>query len=267
MTLEELQNKYLGKSVEFHSYGSGSYAQCVDWINIYINQVLDNKTKDYTEIIGTNAKDFNTKFDADDFEWIANTPTGVPQAGDIIVWNGRVGGGAGHVAIFLEGDVSSFKSLDQNWSRKEYVTLENHNYANVSGWLRPKNVQQMTTISQAELDSIRSARDQHYNDLQEEKKKVEKLTQDLKTSEERIGNLLTELERINNEDKSTSEQLLTAQHALKVFEDEQKAIREELGIEAFESIVESIKKLKEGKNTQKPIKDLTFIERLKLLFS
>lgn len=140
MTLQDFKNKYLGKQVEYHSYGAGAYNQCVDLVNQYINEVLDNHTKDYTEIIGTNAKDFNTRYDPEDFDFIANTPNGVPQEGDIVIWNGKAGGGAGHVAIFLEGDVNSFRSLDQNWSQKERVTLETHNYTNVSGWLRPKKV-------------------------------------------------------------------------------------------------------------------------------
>lgn len=139
MTLQEFKNKYLGKQVEYHSYGSGAKNQCVDLVNAYINQVLDRDTKDYTEIIGTNAKDFATKYDKEDFEFIKNTPTGVPEKGDIVVWNGRVGGGAGHVAIFLEGDANTFKSLDQNYSKVERVTEETHNYNNVTGWLRPKN--------------------------------------------------------------------------------------------------------------------------------
>jgi hypothetical protein len=147
MTLNDFKNKYLGKQVEYHSYGAGAYNQCVDLVNAYINQVLDNSTKDYTEIIGTNAKDFATKYDKEDFEWIPNTPTGVPQAGDIIVWNGNVGGGAGHVAIFLSGGVNAFQSLDQNWSQVERVTLETHNYNNVSGWLRPLKAQAPATIT------------------------------------------------------------------------------------------------------------------------
>lgn len=161
MTLQQFKDKYLGKQVEFHSFGAGAWNQCVDLVNAYINEVLDNHTKDYTEIIGTNAKDFNTKYDPEDFDWIANTPQGVPQQGDIIVWNGRVGGGAGHVAIFLEGDVKSFKSLDQNWSQKERVTLETHNYTNVSGWLRPRNFQQ--TDLQGELDKTREERDRNWS--------------------------------------------------------------------------------------------------------
>lgn len=64
-----------------------------------------------------------------------------------MVWNGRVGGGAGHVAVTLEGNKSMFNSLDQNWSQVERVTLEAHNYTNVSGWLRPKHVANSDTIS------------------------------------------------------------------------------------------------------------------------
>lgn len=138
MTLQEFVDKYLGKQVEYHSYGAGAYNQCVDLVNQYIHDCLDNNTKDYTEIIGTNAKDFGTQYDKEDFDWIVNTPTGVPVRGDIVVWNGNAGGGAGHVAIFLEGNANSFKSLDQNWSQVERVTMETHNYLNVSGWLRPK---------------------------------------------------------------------------------------------------------------------------------
>lgn len=152
MTFDEFKNKYLGKQVEFHSYGAGAFNQCVDLINAYINEVLDNNTKDYTEIIGTNAKDFNTKYDKDDFDWIKNTPDGVPQEGDIVVWNGNAGGGAGHVAIFITGDVNSFKSLDQNWSKVERVTLETHDYKNVSGWLRPKKATNPPVSEHSEED-------------------------------------------------------------------------------------------------------------------
>lgn len=134
MTLQEFRNKYLGGQVEYHSFGGeGTYNQCVDLVNQYIVEVLR-----LTPIIGTHAKDFPTKYDKSQFDFVANTPTGVPVVGDIVVWNGRVGGGAGHIAIFIFGDVNNFTSLDQNWSQKERVTIENHNYNNVSGWLHPK---------------------------------------------------------------------------------------------------------------------------------
>jgi hypothetical protein len=40
MTLDEFKNKYLGKQVEFHSYGTGAKNQCVDLVNQYIVEVL-----------------------------------------------------------------------------------------------------------------------------------------------------------------------------------------------------------------------------------
>ncbi len=142
MTLQEFQNKYLGKQVEFHSYGSGAQNQCIDLSNQYIKEVLG-----LTPIIGTNAKDVGSKFNKDQFDWIVNTPEAIIQRGDIPVWNGNVGGGAGHIAIALEGGINSFKSLDQNWSQVERVTLENHNYNNVIGWLRPKGGVAVDNIS------------------------------------------------------------------------------------------------------------------------
>lgn len=141
MTLNEFVKKYDGKQVEYHSYGTGALYQCVDLINAYINEVLDNNTKDYTEIIGTNAKDFATRYDPQDFIFIKDATGIVPQKGDIVIWNGYMGGGAGHVAIALEASTFSeyFKSLDQNFSKTQRVTLETHNYKNVIGWLRPIN--------------------------------------------------------------------------------------------------------------------------------
>lgn len=251
MTIEEFAQTYLGKQVEFHSYGTGALNQCVDLVNAYINHVLDNKTKDYTEIIGTNAKDFNTKYDPDDFEWITNTPEAIIKKGDIAVWNGRVGGGVGHVAVAIEdGSQNSFRSLDQNWSQVERVTIENHNYTNVSGWLRPKNVHPMATITQKELDEIRTRRDELYNITQEQEKTINQLREDLKKEQENSQTYLKQLEKITDEEKSTTEQLITAEHALQPFKDEQEAIRKALGSDSTDHLVEDILNLKKSKVKQ-----------------
>lgn len=256
MSLEELKNKLLGKQIEFHSYGVGAYNQCVDLINYYINTVLDTNTKDYTEIIGTDAKDFNTKYDSEDFEWIVNTLEAIIQRGDIAVWNGRVGGGAGHVAIALSGDANSFQSLDQNWSQVEKVTLENHNYTNVSGWLRPKNLEQMVTISQKELDEVRLRRDELYNQTQDQDKHIENLTKDLQNTEQKLGQCLKITGELNEEDKKTTEQLLEAQHTNKTLQDEILALKKQLADVKEPKVKIVYKDLPKG-----------FLARLKLLFS
>jgi hypothetical protein len=134
MTLSEFVKKYDGKQVEYHSYGgAATYFQCVDIVNQYIKEVLNK-----TPIKGTDAKDFPTKYKKEEFDWIPNTPTGVPGVGDIIIWSGNVGGGAGHIAVVLSATANTFTSLDQNWSKKQVVTIENHRYNNVLGWLKPK---------------------------------------------------------------------------------------------------------------------------------
>ncbi len=131
MTLDELIKKYDGKQVEVHGSANAKF-QCVDLVNAYIRDVLKLPI-----IKWTNAKDFPSKAGSN-YEWIKNTPLGVPKRGDIMVWNGNVGNGNGHIAVYLSGNVMKFTSFDQNWSVKEKCKIESHYYRNVSGWLRPR---------------------------------------------------------------------------------------------------------------------------------
>lgn len=130
--IDQFVKKYDGKQVEYHSFGSGAENQCTDLCNQFIKEVLN-----LTPIIGTHAKDFLTRA-GNEFDKIKNTPTGVPNKGDIVVWGSPAGGGYGHVGIFLEGSANSFKSFDQNYSLKQRCKIENHKYNNVIGWLHPK---------------------------------------------------------------------------------------------------------------------------------
>lgn len=74
------------------------------------------------------------------FDIIKNTPDAIPQAGDLVVWDTSVGV-AGHIAVATgKGNTSSFESLDQNWNGVQRVTVTNHTYSGVLGWLRPKAI-------------------------------------------------------------------------------------------------------------------------------
>lgn len=199
--LNNFKNKYLGKQVEFHSFGNGAYNQCVDLVNQYIKEVLN-----LTPIIGTNAKDFKDKINPDEFEWIVNTPEAVIKAGDIPVWNGRVGGGVGHIAIALEdGDVNKFISLDQNWSQVERVTVESHTYANVTGWLRPKKAQ--VDDNQKLIDELRNDRDRNWQLYQSEIEKNKQLSEEVV----RLNGEITELKNANTTLLNKIEYLTKAQ--------------------------------------------------------
>lgn len=76
------------------------------------------------------------------FDFIPNSPTAVPQKGDIIVWDKNLNGGIGHVAVATgNGTVSSFESYDQNWVVGSFSKLIQHSYNYVLGWLRLKVTQ------------------------------------------------------------------------------------------------------------------------------
>lgn len=93
----------------------------------------------------------------------------------------------------------------------------------------------MTSITQKELDELREARDKNWNlyleqveivkekdirisdlesALNDEKQNVIRIAGDLQKEQQRTSDLLTQLEKLTDEDKSTTEQLIDAQKAL-----------------------------------------------------
>ena len=88
-----------------------------------------------------NAKDYfenlNNLSLKNSFTRIANTPSFVPEKGDIVVWGTGLGNLYGHIAIATgEGDTHQFYSYDLNWgSKKVHKVL--HNYKEFLVVLRP----------------------------------------------------------------------------------------------------------------------------------
>lgn len=142
MTYDEFVKAYNGKATDY----DGAYgAQCVDLIKAYLNKVFGIKPGSWG-----NAKYYWINFSkhselTKNFTKIKNTASFVPQAGDIMVWNGNVGGGCGHVAICTgEGNTSEFYSYDQNWNGKAMHKVK-HDYDDVYGVLRPKDQSKIKT--------------------------------------------------------------------------------------------------------------------------
>jgi len=131
MNLEDFIEKYDGKQVEVAGSANAKF-QCVDLANQWIKEGLGLPIIEWTD-----AKDFPSRA-GDNFDFIKNTPLGVPEKGDLIVWNSNVGNSHGHIGIFIEGDVNSFVSFDQNYTYYQRCAIEGHTYLYVSGWLRPK---------------------------------------------------------------------------------------------------------------------------------
>lgn len=128
MSYQDFVNKYNGKPVDFDGQLG---IQCMDLYQQYNKDVVGGPH------IPSNAKDVWNNYPKDKYDRIANTPNGVPQKGDVMIWNGNVGGGYGHIGMFNEGNVWRFSSFDQNWIIKN-AHIQEHNYTNLIGWLHPK---------------------------------------------------------------------------------------------------------------------------------
>ena len=97
-----------------------------------------------------NAKDYYENFNnlplKDSFTRIANTPSFVPQKGDIVVWGAGLGNTYGHIAVATgEGNTSNFYSYDLNWGSKVVHKVQ-HNYKGFLGVLRPNDQSKITGV-------------------------------------------------------------------------------------------------------------------------
>ena len=138
ISLDEFIEKYKGKSV---GYPNDNYfkGECLSLVKWYIKEVFGidppasgcNGSRCYWSI-------FPSPLDSI-FEKVPNRPDLVPKRGWVAVWDGSVGGGAGHIAIVADDKAtkSTFNSFDSNWGSKT-AQIVTHNYNNVYGFLVPK---------------------------------------------------------------------------------------------------------------------------------
>lgn len=133
MTAQEFIAQNNGKQVDLDGFPSEQPYQCYDLVNKW------SLTLGYSRFSGLRAYNIFGQ-QPQNYTSISNSPTAVPQAGDIIVWDSSKGNGYGHTAIANGvGNTQYFESLDQNWSVPRCVGVK-HDYSGVIGWLRPKNI-------------------------------------------------------------------------------------------------------------------------------
>lgn len=156
MTFDLFVSNFTGKRVDTdNAYG----AQCMDLMHKYCQEVLG--LQDLRILSAPAAKDvyinFNNIYGREKFLKIDNTPTGIPEKGDIMFWGTGIGP-YGHVAIYHSGDVNKFKSFDQNFPVGSSCHLQDHSYKGVLGWLRYK--QGIVDPLQKVIDDIKKACDE-----------------------------------------------------------------------------------------------------------
>lgn len=177
MSFDEFIIKWTNKYCEIAG-SANAVNQCVDLANAYIREVLELPIIEWT-----NAVDFPSKA-GDKYDYILNSPTGVPKKGDIIIWGkpyGKYVSGsttvyAGHIAIFIDGTVNKFNSFDQNEPVGSKCHIQSHTYTGILGWLRKKEVEQDT---QKIIDQLRLERDTNHNNYIEAQKENEQLRSQL----------------------------------------------------------------------------------------
>lgn len=214
MSLQEFIEKYNGEYLEVA--GSSAQNQCVDLANAYLRDVLNHPIVEWT-----NATDFPSKLT--DFEWIQNTPDGVPQEGDIIVWQNST---YGHIAIFVEGNTTSFRSFDQNFPTGSPCHIQNHTYITAMCWGRPKEPTVEVASSKFQelvhkstlYDSFFAAGYASVEDILKEKEVLNNEKNDIQnqlTAEiQKNQDLRDVLDKQTQADADLGAQLLEAQHKL-----------------------------------------------------
>jgi len=128
MSIQEFFDTYVGKGIDFDGfYGN----QCMDEFLQYNQDVI------HAPRVYGNAVDVWTNYPTAFYDQIPNTPDGVPNCGDVMIWGTGIGQ-YGHIAIVRDANVNEFTSLDQNWNSVQTCEFITHSYAAVLGWLRPK---------------------------------------------------------------------------------------------------------------------------------
>ena len=167
MTLQSFIDKYTGQTKGYPT-DKNYNGECLSIVKLYIKECFGISPPPS----GSNSaygywSNFPSPLDTV-FEKVANDPKLVPLAGDIIIWNTKVGNGYGHIAIFVSGSVSEFVSFDQNYYGRQ-AHLQKHGYNNVVGWLTPKKnmtneltddqkrILQFLTESKADETKVREA--------------------------------------------------------------------------------------------------------------
>ena len=119
----------IGSKIDMDGYPTSNPYQCVDLIMAYYEYLGVSR-------VSGNGCDYSHNSLPSGWTRIQNTPSFVPEPGDIVVWT-DAGWQYGHVAIFLSGNTSNFTSIDQNWPKGSEVKEVSHNYNYVWGVIRP----------------------------------------------------------------------------------------------------------------------------------
>ena len=207
-TFDQWVSDYEGKTV---GYPAGSYVgECLSLSKHHIKEVLGinppasgcNGARCYWSMfpnpLGTVLKK------------IKNTDDLIPKRGWIVVWNGNVGKGYGHIASILSATKTSFVSLDQNWGGR-HAHRVTHNYNNVYGFLAPLNESEGGDMSDLEVCL------KQHGELMKEIEDKDKIISELTADKDRYQ---AERDQARDDYEKIKEDLRSVEAALETCEDQ-----------------------------------------------
>lgn len=207
MNYIEFKNKWVGKGIDYDgSYGN----QCMDVYRQYVKEVLLCPQSPPVQ----GAKNVWDTYLPEYFERIANSPTGVPQQGDIVIWGMNP---YGHIAICDHASTSTLTCFEQNWTELNgsgVTEIRLHgNYNNVLGWLRFKKpiTSSEPTMTEQERVMLQFIKDNKITEgmLRQGQgyitDNIDKKVQDLEDANFKLQQQVSDLtEKLINEKKSSS---------------------------------------------------------------
>lgn len=137
--LDQLIAQNLGKPVEKED--PSNLDQCFDWAFAYVD-VLGIPRSAIRHLRAYEIWTLATAETRQYFDLIPNSPSFIPQKGDMPIFGTEIGP-SGHVSTATGiGNLNTFQSADQNWNGHKYIEYITHSYGGSQGLLgvlRPKN--------------------------------------------------------------------------------------------------------------------------------
>jgi len=220
MTLSAFTDKFVSEK-EGNTYGfpDGSYVgECLSLVKLFIQEFYGiyppasgcNGARCYWSLFPNPLRTVLKK--------VPNTPDLIPEKGWIVVWNKNAGAGYGHIAIILDADINSFTSFDQNYYGK-HAHKQNHNYANVEGFLAP--IKDVSSTDENMTDNLKPVLD-YYNvkDSEELTRMVDEQISFLKGEREKTGRLTEELDKLKADNATYKSEAASRKQELDKFIEE-----------------------------------------------
>ena len=174
---DQFFNQYNNKFVEKEDPTNKN--QCLDLIFAYVDALsIPRETVRhlYAYEAYTKPTDATVRY----FELVPNTPLGIPQKGDIVVWDKKYNGTAGHIGIANgKGNINNFECFEQNDPVGTSSHIKVYTYSFILGWLRVKTSSDEINKLKKQVQDLQKVQQSLQKDIEKFKQKIQKATQAL----------------------------------------------------------------------------------------